>query len=66
MRLLFGILSMIACSSEALLAEETSHAQAKRIDEYRAVISAIAEPDTRIHDLPGDIRIAIDRWTRDT
>jgi hypothetical protein len=66
MRALLGMLSFMACSSESLLADDFASAQARRIDEYEAVISSIAESDRGIYDLPSDLRVAIETWTRES
>ncbi|MBM6595650.1 hypothetical protein [Microvirga pudoricolor] len=55
----------MVCSTDSFLTEDPASAQARRIDEYAAVISSIAENDRGIYDLPSDIRVAIETWTQE-
>lgn len=69
MRALFGILCLFSCAEAASAAQRLHDARVARTAEVRAVLSEISArrgtPDEeRSHDLPDDLREAVEAWTR--
>ena len=68
MRALFSIFCLFSNLSGGGIAEELEAAQQERTEQYHAVLAEIA-PDKALsvtplpHDLPDDIREAIEAWT---
>jgi hypothetical protein len=62
MRLLFGVLSLLVCSVDPTFADDEMTRQSERIEEYRAVISDIADEGSEVHELPGEILAVIELW----
>lgn len=62
MRLLAGVLSLLVCSAEPTFADDEMTRQSERIEEYRTVISDIADDRSEVHELPGEILAVIELW----
>jgi len=62
MRLLAGVLSLLVCSVDPTFADDEMTLQSERIEEYRTVISDIADDRSDVHELPGEILAVIELW----
>jgi hypothetical protein len=69
MRALLGILCLFSCAPAATASERADAARLARAAEVRAVLSEISDKrdpsdGLRSHDLPDDLREAVEAWTR--
>ncbi|HEX2555383.1 MAG TPA: hypothetical protein VHL98_16915 [Microvirga sp.] len=69
MRALLGFLCLFSCTQAASAAQRLDDARTARTAEVRAVLSEIsakreAADEDPSHDLPEDLRAAVEAWTR--